>query len=53
MTNSATTVQRLWNYCNVLRDDGGEIEKELDQAQARSERLQQSILKRAFEGRLV
>src|SRR5690349_22707763 len=20
--NSATIVQRLWNYCNVLRDDG-------------------------------
>jgi len=30
-----------------------EIEKELDQALARSERLRQSILKRAFEGRLV
>ena len=22
MTNSATIVQRLWSYCNVLRDDG-------------------------------
>jgi type I restriction enzyme M protein len=22
MTESATIVQRLWNYCNVLRDDG-------------------------------
>jgi type I restriction enzyme M protein len=21
-TSSATIVQRLWNYCNVLRDDG-------------------------------
>jgi hypothetical protein len=21
-TNSSTIVQRLWNYCNVLRDDG-------------------------------
>ena len=20
--NSATLVQKLWNYCNVLRDDG-------------------------------
>ena len=20
--NSATIVQKLWNYCNVLRDDG-------------------------------
>ena len=30
-----------------------EIEKEIDQALARSERLRQSILKRAFEGKLV
>ena len=22
MTNESTIVQRLWNYCNVLRDDG-------------------------------
>jgi type I restriction enzyme M protein len=22
MTTSSTIVQRLWNYCNVLRDDG-------------------------------
>ena len=22
MSDSATIVQRLWNYCNVLRDDG-------------------------------
>ena len=22
MTTSATIVQRVWNYCNVLRDDG-------------------------------
>jgi type I restriction enzyme M protein len=22
ITESATIVQRLWNYCNVLRDDG-------------------------------
>ncbi len=20
--NSATIVQKLWNYCNILRDDG-------------------------------
>ena len=26
----STIVQRLWNYCNVLRDD--KIEKELDGA---------------------
>jgi type I restriction enzyme S subunit len=30
-----------------------EIEKELEQALARSERLRQSILKRTFEGKLV
>ena len=28
---SATIVQRLWNCCNVLRDDG-ELEEELDGA---------------------
>ena len=28
---SSTIVQRLWNYCNALRDDG-EKEKELDGA---------------------
>lgn len=22
MTNSSAIVQRVWNYCNVLRDDG-------------------------------
>ena len=22
MSDSATIVQKLWNYCNVLRDDG-------------------------------
>jgi hypothetical protein len=22
MSNSSTIVQRVWNYCNVLRDDG-------------------------------
>ena len=30
-----------------------EIEKELDQALVRAERLRQSVLKSAFEGRLV
>src|SRR5438094_9017731 len=36
-TSSSTIVQRLWNYCNVLRD----------------ERLGQAILRQAFEGKLV
>ena len=22
MSNSSTIIQRVWNYCNVLRDDG-------------------------------
>ena len=35
--DSATIVQRLWNYCNILRDD--EIEKELDGALVRAGRL--------------
>ncbi len=57
---SATIVQRLWNYCNVLRDD--EIEKELDGALVRAERLRGSVfpqhsvcgmMKSVFEGRLV
>jgi hypothetical protein len=25
MTNSFSTVQRVWNYCNVLRDDGSQV----------------------------
>ena len=43
----ATIVQRLWNYCNVLRDDGVSHGDYVDQ------RRWQSALKRAFEGRLV
>ena len=46
-TQSATIVQRLWNYCNVLRDDGVSYGDYVDQ------RLRQAVLKRAFEGRLV
>jgi hypothetical protein len=52
----STIVQRLWNYCNVLRDD--EIEKELDGALScgddvvRAERLRASVLESAFEGKL-
>ena len=48
---SATIVQRLWNYCNILRDD--EIEKELGEALVRAEVLWQAVLKSAFEGMLV
>jgi len=31
MTNSAGIVQRLWNYCNVLRDDGLSYQDYLEQ----------------------
>jgi hypothetical protein len=56
-TSSATIVQRLWNYCNVLRD-----ERRLESARAvqsavevglkRAARLRQAVLKHAFEGKL-
>ena len=46
-TQPATIVQRLWNYCNVLRDDGVSYSDYVDQ------RLRQAVLKRAFERRLV
>jgi type I restriction enzyme S subunit len=66
-TQSATIVQRLWNYCNVLRDDGvcygnecgirlllfRRLGKALQANLARAERLRQAILKKAFDGRLV
>ena len=26
-TQPATIVQRLWNYCNVLRDDGVSLQR--------------------------
>ena len=31
MSDSATIVQRLWNYCNVLRDDGLSYQDYLEQ----------------------
>ena len=46
-TQPAASVQRLWNYCNVLRDDGVSRGDYVDQ------RLWQAVLKRADEGRLV
>ena len=54
---SANIIQRLWNYCNILRDN--KIEKELDGVlpcgddMVRAERLRGSVLKSAFEDRLV
>ena len=65
-TQSSTIVQRVWNYCNVLRDDGisygdydgrqlsvvKEVESVVAASMARAARLRQSVLKSAFEGRL-
>jgi len=62
-TESATIVKRLWNYCNVLRDDGvsydncrvlvKNLRTAIEANLTRAERLRQAILKKAFEGRLV
>ena len=46
MTDSASIVAKLWNYCNVLRDDGVRYGYYFEQ-------LRQSILKKAFKGKLV
>jgi type I restriction enzyme M protein len=49
-------VQKLWNYCNILRDDGlsyGDYVEQLTYLLfARATRLRQSILQCAFEGKL-
>jgi hypothetical protein len=41
MSNPQQLVQKLWNYCNILRDDG------------LSFRLRQSVLQKAFKGELI
>ena len=46
-TQPATIVQRLWNYCNVLRDDG------VSYSDYVGRQLRQAVIKRTFEGRLV
>jgi hypothetical protein len=65
-TQSSTIVQRLWNYRNVLRDDGmsygdyverrlsvvGEVESAVEAGVVRAGRLRQSVLRSAFEGKL-
>ena len=56
-TQSSTVVQRLWNYCNVLRDEQrlsvvGEVESAVEVGLVRAGRLRQSVLRSAFEGRL-
>jgi len=46
-TESATIVQRLWNYCHVLRDDGVSYGDYVEQL------TYLLFLKMAFEGKLV
>jgi type I restriction enzyme M protein len=46
-TQTATIVQCLWNYCNVLRDDGVSYGDYVDQQRW------QAVLKQTFERRLV
>jgi len=67
MSNPTALVQKLWNYCNILRDDGlsygvAEVERRLSVVEEletvvsanlqRAVRLRQSILQRAFTGQL-
>jgi hypothetical protein len=60
MSNPAPQlVQKLWNYYNILRDDGlsyGDYVEQLELLVSanlqRATRLRQSILQRAFTGEL-
>ena len=66
MSNSQQLVQKLWNYCNILRDDGlsygdyverrlsvvDELEATVTANLQRAARLRQAILQRAFSGGL-
>jgi hypothetical protein len=68
MSNPQQLVQKLWNYCNILRDDGlsfgaAEVEQRLSVVEEleamvsaslqRATRLRQSILQKAFAGQLA
>ena len=68
MSNPTALVQKLWNYCNILRDDGlsygvAEVERRLSVVEElesvvsvnlqRATRLRQSILQKAFTGELL
>jgi hypothetical protein len=59
MSNPQQLVQKLWNYCNILRDDGvaeisvvEELEAAVFANLQRPTRLRQSILQKAFTGNL-
>lgn len=62
-TPSSTIVQRIWNYCTVLRDARrlsvvGEVESAVEAGLVRAGRLRQAVpcgddmFRSAFEGRL-
>ena len=60
MSNAPQLVQKLWNYCNILRDDGLSYGDYVEQLSAlvtanlqRATRLRQSILQRPLEGKLL
>ena len=67
MSNPQQLVQKLWNYCNILRDDGlsdgvteaerrlsvvEELESMVSANFQRATRLRQSILPKTFTGEL-
>lgn len=59
MSNPTALVQKLWNYCNILRDDGlscidyvEELESVVSANFQRATRLSQSIFPKVFTGEL-
>jgi hypothetical protein len=50
-TTSSIIVQRLWNYCNILRDER-RLESAVEAVLKRAGRLRQAVLRAAFEGRV-
>ena len=54
-SNTSSIVSKVWSFCNPLRDGGvgyGDYLEQLTYLQ-QAETLRQSILKKAFEGKLV
>ena len=64
--NTSSIVSKVWSFCNPLRDVGvgygdyleqltvcDKIEETISQSLQQAETLRQSILKKAFEGKLV
>ena len=68
MSNPSALVQKLWNYCGILRDDAlsdgvaeverrlsvmAELESVVSANLQRATRLRLSILQKAFTGQLI